>query len=312
MNRTDRMLAIVLELQARGVQRGADLAALFEVSTRTIYRDIEALCAAGVPVVAEAGRGYWLHEGFFLPPLHFSAAEAAMLLLGSTVIAQSFDAEYQRAAQDASRKIAAVLPAHEREEVHALQRSFRFIGGDAPEETERLAIIRRAIGKQRPLRFHYHARRSAQPGQTQRTVDPYELARVANAWHLIGWCHDRQAIRTFRLARMHELALLHGSFVRPTEPVPANTGQDRTITVLALFDHNVADWVREGRLFYAVAEEQRADGLLVTLRVRHEDDVLAWLLGWGGAVRVLAPATLQQRMAAAARAILARHAPEPH
>ena len=81
-----------------------DLAASFEISKRTVYRDIQALCEAGVPVIAEPGRGYSLVEGYFLPPLRFSADEATMLLLGADVMAQSFDAEYRVAAEDAARK----------------------------------------------------------------------------------------------------------------------------------------------------------------------------------------------------------------
>ena len=92
MNRTDRLLAIVLELQAHGWRRAEDLAATFEVSKRTIYRDVLALGEAGVPLVAEPGRGYRLPDGYFLPPLRFSVEEAVMLLLGSDVVAQAFDA----------------------------------------------------------------------------------------------------------------------------------------------------------------------------------------------------------------------------
>jgi predicted DNA-binding transcriptional regulator YafY len=89
MNRTDRLLAIVLELQGKGWQRAGDLANTFETSKRTIYRDMLALGEAGVPIVSIPGRGYSLVEGYFLPPLSFSADESAMLLLGSDVMAQS-------------------------------------------------------------------------------------------------------------------------------------------------------------------------------------------------------------------------------
>ena len=102
MNRTDRLLAIVLELQGRGRRRSEDLAATFEVSKRTIYRDIEALCQMGVPVVSVPGRGYSLVEGYFLPPLRFTSDEAILLTLGSDVMAQSFDAEYRLAAESAA------------------------------------------------------------------------------------------------------------------------------------------------------------------------------------------------------------------
>ena len=79
MNRTDRLLAILLEFQRKGARRAEDLAATFETSKRTIYRDIQALCESGVPVVAQPGVGYSLVEGYFLPPVSFSVDEATML-----------------------------------------------------------------------------------------------------------------------------------------------------------------------------------------------------------------------------------------
>src|SRR5215471_13626965 len=127
MNRTDRLLAIVLELQRKGSRRAEDLAATFETSKRTIYRDIQALSESGVPVVAQAGVGYSLVEGYFLPPVSFSADEATMLLLGGDFVAQNFDAQYRDAAKSAGHKIEAVLSEKLREEVGYLRDSIAFV-----------------------------------------------------------------------------------------------------------------------------------------------------------------------------------------
>ena len=126
MNRTDRLLAIVLELQARKHIRAEDLAATFEVSKRTIYRDMLALSESGVPIVSIPGQGYSLIEGYFLPPLTFTTDEAIMLLLGADFVAQQFDAQYREAAQSASDKITVVLPEHLRRETDYLQNNIRF------------------------------------------------------------------------------------------------------------------------------------------------------------------------------------------
>src|SRR5919199_4428187 len=142
MNRTDRLLAIVLELQARGKQRAEDLAATFEVGKRTIYRDIQALCEAGVPVISTPGQGYSLLEGYFLPPLRFTPDEALILLLGSDTMAQSFDAEYRAAAESASRKIAGALPENLRAEVRSLQESIRFVAEGARERSREADLLR--------------------------------------------------------------------------------------------------------------------------------------------------------------------------
>src|SRR4051794_35860132 len=117
MNRIDRMLAILLELQAKKQLRAEDLAATFEISKRTVYRDIMALAESGVPIVSIPGQGYSLVEGYFLPPLTFNTDEAIMLLLGADAAAKHFDAQYRGAAQSARHKIMTVLPEPLRREV---------------------------------------------------------------------------------------------------------------------------------------------------------------------------------------------------
>lgn len=86
MNRTDRLLGVLLELQRCKRVRAEDLAALFETSKRTIYRDIQALCETGVPIIAQAGQGYSLVEGYFLPPLSFSVAVFPQVLKAGFIV----------------------------------------------------------------------------------------------------------------------------------------------------------------------------------------------------------------------------------
>lgn len=314
MNRTDCLLAIMLELQGRGKRRAEDLAATFETSKRTIYRDIQALCEAGVPVVAVPGRGYTLLEGFFLPPVSFTPDEATMLLLGADFMARSFDAQYRAAAAAAARKIEAVLPERSREEVRSLRRSLHFAAPgalDNPAVPEALHRLRRAVVERATVRFRYHTRhpRADAPAPHIREADPYGLAHVTGAWYLVAYCHQRRAIRHFRLDRIEDLAPTGRTFARPPDfSLPrGGEGEPREVVVRALFDRDVARWVRESRPFYRVAEEERPDGLLVTLAARQEGEVLQWLLGWGGRVRVLEPESLRRRQAEEAARTLRNH-----
>ncbi|HZU65823.1 MAG TPA: YafY family protein [Ktedonobacteraceae bacterium] len=311
MNRTDRLLAIVLELQGKGHQRAEDLARTFETSKRTIYRDMQALGQAGVPLISVPGRGYALMKGYFLPPLSFTTDEATMLLLGSDFMAQRFDAQYRAAALSASRKIEGVLPENLRDEVHYLQSSIRFISGDNLESSPRAELLqqlRRAIIQRTTVRFCYHTRHSAdgRGEQTIRKADPYGLAHTGGAWYLVAWCHLRHAIRNFRLDRMEHLELLPEAFERPSNFTMRleRTVDERSITIRVLFDAEVARWVQESPSFYMVSQEQTSDGLLVTLHARQESEVLQWLLSWGRHAQVLEPESLRARLADEARAML--------
>jgi predicted DNA-binding transcriptional regulator YafY len=329
MNRTDRLLAIILELQGKSRQRAEDLAETFETSKRTIYRDIQALGEAGVPIVSIPGLGYSLMKGYFLPPLSFTTDEATMLILGSDLMAQSFDAQYRSAAHSASRKIENVLPEKLREEVRYLQDSIRFVTADAtqrPAETEKLQQLRRAILQRNTIRFCYFTRHPSfsantdirseataenrtAPPQSTREADPYGLVHFFNAWHVIAYCHLRKDMRNFRLDRIEDLVLLPKTFQRPAgfKMARSQSGQQMSMHVVALFDNEVARWVRESRSYFTVSEEETPDGLLVTLNPRQESEVLQWLLSWGSHVRVLEPETLRQRIAEEAQGMVRKH-----
>jgi predicted DNA-binding transcriptional regulator YafY len=310
MNRTDRLLAIVLELQRKGARRAEDLAATFETSKRTIYRDIQALCESGVPVVAQPGVGYSLVEGYFLPPVSFSVDEATMLLLGADSAAQNFDAQYRDAAASAGRKIEAVLSEKLRGEVEYLRGNIAFVTPASlvsGKSASFLPQLRRAIIERRTIRFDYHTRYSqdGRDARNTRETDPYAMLHYGGAWYLIGHCHLRESVRNFRLDRMAELRLLDKTFDRPPnfrleEPVD----DQRNLKVVALFSPEAAPWVRESWSYYVDSMEEVADGLLVTMRVRVENAIFQWLFSWGAQVRVLEPESLRRRLMAEAGKIL--------
>jgi predicted DNA-binding transcriptional regulator YafY len=129
---------------------------------------------------------------------------------------------------------------------------------------------------------------------------------MVNDWYLYGYCRLRHGRRVFRLSRISDLALLDYTFgptaVSPAEWIKPN--MDKVCVIHALFDPAVTQWVRESRIYYMVAEEETADGLLVTLHARREEEVFQWLLSWGGQVKVLEPVSLQQKLVAAARQII--------
>lgn len=315
MNRTDRLLAIVLELQAKGWQRAEDLAATFEISKRTIYRDLLALSETGVPVVASPGKGYRLDEGYFLPPLHFTPNEATLLLLGADFITQTFDDEYQRDAAFAATKIYGVLTERQRGELEPLRAAMRLIAINPLADEQRavfLARLRRAILESRRIRFVYHTRYtddSTPAGEIkERDADPYALVHYGNAWYLTAYCYLRNEQRSFRVDRIDALTLLKTTFKRPVMNFDNRmTPGARAYVARVRFAPEVARWVLEDRSFYVAEALQDETGLHVTLHARRDEDILQWLLSWGRHVQVLQPDSLRQRFISEARAILETH-----
>lgn len=312
MNRTDRLLGLILQLQAKACQRAEDLAAHFEVSKRTIYRDIEALCEAGVPVISTPGQGFSLVENYFLPALNFTADEATLLLLGVEVMEQSFDAELHQAAQSATAKIRHVLPELLQTQVQRTQDKILFIPRPtlSPAEVDCLRQLRRAILRQQTIQFDYHARHSASTEPvTMRQDDPHRLVYVENTWHLIAYCHLRQDLRTFRLARIENLTLLPKTFAPLTISLREREQQilaAREQVVRLLFAPEITRWVQEDPYYFITDKTETPEGLIVTLRVRRLEEILQWVLGWGRNVQVLEPASLRDLLIHETQAMLSQ------
>ncbi|RJE87440.1 YafY family transcriptional regulator [Paenibacillus sp. 1011MAR3C5] len=315
MNKTDRLLAIVLELQGRKVVRAEDLAALFETSVRTIYRDIQALSEAGVPITSTTGTGYSLMEGYFLPPISFTIEEAVTLLIGTDFIEQRFDDKYRERANVARRKIEITLSDSVRSETSRIRKSMRLLAPGKQtalsNERENLDKIRRALLDRRKISFHYSKKMTDSTGSrhSERTAAPYGLVLVEGSWMLVARCDLRQDIRHFRLSRMAELIELDERFELPEhfdlrEYTPLD---DRHLRVCLRFNHDIADKVKESSYHYVEDMKEHPDGLDVVLRVRQLDEILQWVLGWGAGVTVLEPESFRNRIREEAQKILKRY-----
>ena len=304
MNKTDRLLAILLELQQRKVMRAEDLASLFETSVRTIYRDIQALSEAGVPLIGAPGQGYSLMEGYFLPPIMFTAEEAVALLIGTDFVEQRFDADYGEKARASRKKIESILPDRVRADAARVRKTMRLLapGSKAAlgEERDYLEFVRRAILEERKIEFHYAKNMPDSKGNRKsfRSAAPYGLAFLQGSWTLIAWCDLRQGIRHFRLSRMKDLTILEERFEMPPGFHLENyrPPDDRNLLVRILAIHGIADRVKEAGNYYIETLEECEEGLLVSFRVRRPEEIQHWVLGWGSDVVVLEPQSFRDRI----------------
>ncbi|USG65587.1 YafY family transcriptional regulator [Brevibacillus ruminantium] len=303
MNKTDRQLAILLELQRRGSLRAEDLAAVFETSVRTIYRDVQALSEAGVPIIGAPGQGYSLMEGYFLPPLHFTAEEAVTMLLGLDFVEQQFDPVYRASAQDSRKKIESILPEAVRREAARVRSGFKLLTSHAPaDDPVRITLqqLRQAIQEERKVRFLYTKKLPEKDGNRQhlRDVTPYGLAFVNGSWSLLGFCDLRQELRHFRLDRMASLCLLEEKAVPPADfNLQAYRPDDnRHLSMTVRMAYDVAEHVKESRFYFIDTMAEQPDGLYVTLRFRQPEEVLPWVLGFGAKAVVIEPESFRERI----------------
>jgi predicted DNA-binding transcriptional regulator YafY len=201
MNRTDRLYALVEELRAVAPRplSARQLAERYEVSTRTIERDILALQESGVPVYAETGRcgGYVIDRTFTLPPVNFTAAEMVAI---AVALARAEATPFAAATRSALRKVLAAAPAARAAEAAELMDHVRLIGPVRPGQSVPPAqVIQEAITAGRVLVLDYRDRRGA---VTVREVEPVAFAGTRAQWYLIGWCRLRDGARAFRVDRI--------------------------------------------------------------------------------------------------------------
>ncbi|MGI9240132.1 MAG: helix-turn-helix transcriptional regulator [Verrucomicrobiales bacterium] len=313
MNRIDRLTAMILMLQSHRVVTAEQMAGHFEISVRTVYRDVAALGEAGVPIVAEAGVGYALMRGYHMPPVVFTEEEAAAIFMSSELTEQFGDDSLKRSMRAAMLKIRAVLPDERRDYLGRLGNAVSVVGPSTRGlgDERFLMPVQEAVVRRRCLELEYDT--GGRGEITQRTVEALGVAFYGRRWHLIGWCQRRQAIRDFRLDRIQSLEVLdttfdgHEAFVL-MDYLRHEVDPDELIPVKFQCDRWVIDRVLAEMPAQLVQRSDQAGGRCEIEALAYSLDWLAgWLLGLGAAAEVLSPEMLRAKVAAAANEIADRY-----
>ncbi len=192
MRRTDRLFEIIqiLRSEPRSITAN-EIAARLEVSTRTVYRDIQTLQGMRTPIEGEAGIGYMMRQGYDLPALNFSTGEIEAIVVGLSLVAQTGDKGLQKAAQQVSNKIDSL-----RGKMESLQVSER---GALVPETVDPETLRSAIREEQKLDLRYQ---DESDRETSRRIRPLAIIYYVHAMLLVAWCELRHDFRHFRVDRI--------------------------------------------------------------------------------------------------------------
>jgi predicted DNA-binding transcriptional regulator YafY len=201
MNRTERLFALMDALRRhRRPVTAASLAGELAVSMRTNYRDVQVLIGLGAPIDGEAGLGYLLRPGFFLPPLMFSEDELEALVLGTQWVARQSDSALTQAASNALAKIAAASPKDLRD---AMANTGLWVATvESARPAVDIRIVREAIRREQTLRIAYVAETGV---PTERAIWPIAMAFYERRQTGAAWCELRSAFRHFRTDRITAL-----------------------------------------------------------------------------------------------------------
>jgi predicted DNA-binding transcriptional regulator YafY len=305
MKQMDRRLLIVMRLREERPLRAADLAEECGCTVRTIYRDIDALCQAGVPIAALPGEGYRLVSGYHLPPIAFTAEEAVQLLLGSDLALGLGTAGQQDATRSAAAKVEAVLRPETRREVDRLRERIRVSTWPRHGASPWLAALQQAVVRDQVLRLRYLSFSSNE--LTERDVEPYFLVHYGNDWHLVGYCRLRDGVRDFRAGRIQAVELLQEQFERPEyigTHEPRAHPRHGVEEVHIWLEASAVPWARETAIFGFDREEPTEGGTVFVYQNHDIRRLLPWILSWGTAARVLSPPDIATRVRREAEALM--------
>ncbi len=314
MNRTDRLVAMVLFLQGRRLVRGEELAEHFGINLRTVYRDVVALGEAGVPVVGEAGVGYSIVKGYHLPPIMFTAEEALALFIGGEMVKHFADKSMAAPIETALLKIRSVLPLDRRDDLDRLACATAIFGEarSAPGLDQRTLLpIQQAIVSRRVLRMSYHGRERNEG--TIRDVEPLGITFHGGAWYLVGWCRLRKDYRYFKLERLQSLEVLGERFAPRADfslkkYLEEHSAVRDTLPAKLWFTGRGLDRARRESYLTLEGEKAVRGGFEVKIKTFSYEWLARWLLSYGPEAEGLAPAKLRTLVRAEARAIAKRYA----
>ena len=209
--RLTRLTSILIQLQSKRLLTANELAEKFEISKRTIYRDIRTLEQAGVPVLTEEGKGYTLMEGYRIPPVMFTENEANALITAEQLVRKNKDASLVKDYTDAIHKIKAVLRNNTKDKANLL--SERILSAQNLENSRtsnNLSILQLALTNFNLVQIQYYSPYNDET--TQRTIEPFAIYTTQENWLLIAFCRLRKDYRSFRLDRIKSLLVLTDSF----------------------------------------------------------------------------------------------------
>jgi predicted DNA-binding transcriptional regulator YafY len=294
-----RVLTVLEILQAREHVTGTELAERLEVDARTIQRYVARLKDLHIPVESARGVGgaYRLRPGFRLPPLLLTNEEAFALALGVRALRQLGLSAFAPATEGVLAKLGRVLPDALRESIHTVEDVVAVEPGPWTISTSAESLLRAAtaIRMCQQVRFDYRSRTGA---GTSRRIDPYGVLHTDGRWYLIGYCHERRDMRTFRLDRVSALEVCEETFVPPADFNAQEWLRERMHLMQSEYQIDV--WIEmpfacAEQTFgpWRVAIEAEGDGTRLRCRRDRLDHFAAMLLSTGHRIVVRGPEELK-------------------
>lgn len=301
--RFDRIIAILIQLQSKRIVKAQELAERFEVSLRTIYRDIRTLEASGVPIYGEAGIGYSLVDGYRLPPIMFTREEAGSFIAAEKLMQKFIDKELGQHYQSAMFKLKSVLQNSDKDWVSSIESkvlvqpsSGNLFNENVPNA---MAILFKSVADKTQVVLNYQALEAETA--SERTIEPVGVFHDNQNWYMLGFCHLRNDYRQFRADRIEGIQKTEIPFTKEHDSLETFLDKEKekpTQKVRLLVDRKISRYLSNDKRHYGfVSEKNNGELVEMTFLVRDlESGIARWFLMFADYATILEPEALKTRV----------------
>jgi len=301
--RFDRVIAILIQLQSKRIVRAQELAQRFEVSLRTIYRDIRTLEASGVPIYGEAGIGYSLVDGYRLPPVTFTREEASSFIAAEKLMEKFIDKELGQHYQSAMFKLKSVMQSSDKDWVSSIESKVviqpsmgNLFNENVPDA---MSVLFKSVADKTQVVLDYQAIDA--DISSQRTIEPVGVFHEHNNWYIFAFCHLRKDYRQFRADRIEGIKKTQHSFTQEHETLETYLNKQLetpTTKVRILIDRKISKYLSSEKKHQGFVSQKNVGDLVeMTFLSRDTENGFArWFMMYADFAVILEPSTLNNRI----------------
>lgn len=309
MNRIDRVSAILIQLQSRRVVKASDIAERFNISLRTVYRDVKTLEEAGIPIIGEAGVGYSIVDGYRLPPVMFTKEEATAFLTAEKFVEKLTDASTTEHHKSAMYKIRAILKTAEKNLLEDIDGKIEVLRSHSQlrvDNKDHIQGLLNSIAQKTVLCMDYFALHSQE--RTRREIEPVGIFYKDAFWHLIAYCHLRRDYRDFRVDRIIGIEPTDKTFnsKHPTlKAYIAQTAREQELDMVVIRVNKGIHGHLDHQKYYSgfVSEKNVGGQVEMTFLTASMEGFARWFMMYGDQAEIISPDSLKGRVGNIASAI---------
>ncbi|UIR57715.1 YafY family transcriptional regulator [Sphingobacterium sp. SRCM116780] len=304
LNRFDRILAILIQLQSKKTIKAQELAERFEVSLRTIYRDIKSLIAAGIPIIGEAGVGYELVEGYKIPPMMFSKAEITSFVAAEKLVYKFIDQELKNHFSAALYKLKSIVRSADKDWMETIDKHVVMKSNQHSQLSSALpntlTVLFQSIAQKNILEISYQA--TYQQESIQREIEPIGVFHENNHWYIYAFCLVRNDYRQFRTDRISNIKILDQTQFKQHPDLEQYLAErevevERTRVIIQV-DQQFAHYLHWERKYFGFQEETIKNGKVkMVFDVKNVHMGFArWFMMFGDHADIISPKALKEKV----------------